>query len=262
LRSFVYSPCVAPYAAHHLRLGASRSLECCPVSLDSSSWLHQRSAFVGHHAQISPAILLLDLRSALQSSTQLSRLLSHLRLKEGHSRWEEEGNVDVPTREREVLRDQDHMSQRPTASDPQSSSTLDARSSVLSNSQCPKPKAPGTYCRVIVCCWTWHRTRLYRSRVLFAIAAAGLGAARGSVEQRPSRSFGVHSILNPTQVDTSPTVQDQVETPSDSVPRHQPQRLYRDMYQASRHVQPMGNLRLGNCHSGIYVRNAYAKPGT
>jgi len=138
--------------------------------------------------------------------------LSHLRLKEGHSRWEGGRKRRCPdSREEKCFEDQDHMSQRPTASDPQSSSTLDARSSVPSATQ-PVSQAQSTGAPTAGSSYVaGHGTALAYTAPVSSLPSQrqGLGAARGSVEQRPSRSFGVHSILNPTQVDTSPTVQDQ-----------------------------------------------------
>ncbi|KAI9879265.1 MAG: hypothetical protein M1830_009066 [Pleopsidium flavum] len=104
------------------------------------------------------------------------------------------------------------MSQRPTASDPQPSSPLKVRPSLTSATQ-PVSQAQSTGAPIAVSSYAaGHGVAPAYNAPAPSLPSQqqGLGAALRSVDQRPSRSFGVHSILNPTEVDIGTNVQGQI----------------------------------------------------
>lgn len=132
--------------------------------------------------------------------------LSHLRLKKGQSRWE--GERERPcsdSRDVEFFEDHNHMSQRPTASHPQSNAPLDGRpivpSSPQRSSQTPSAGTPAVGLSYGIGYGNTPSHNPPRSSVPAEHQGSALEAP--STEQRSSRSLGVHSILNPTEADTA-----------------------------------------------------------
>jgi len=112
------------------------------------------------------------------------------------------------------------MSQRPTASHPQSNLPLDGRPVVPSSTQSSSQTINAETQAVGSSYGTGYGSVPSRNPPLSSVAAdqQGLASKAPSVEQRSSRSLGVHSILNPTQEDTGSGEQKE-QNQSRDVPR-------------------------------------------
>jgi len=103
------------------------------------------------------------------------------------------------------------MSQRPTASHPSSNLPLDGRPNVPNPTQSSSQTLSAGTPAVASSWGTGYSSAPSRSPPVTSVPPdqQEFATEAPSVEQRSSRSFGVHSILNPTQVDTASEEQNQ-----------------------------------------------------